>query len=301
MDFSRSTRRHLSFFHFLGVSIYQPALNERKSKKFNFHMLVQVTMSLVLSFSCILILCLGNYKPLAMKELELLLIYLTSFCEIAQMLFLLIQYFHHKQLTNDIIRTFLNLESYFAIHMKHRIAYQRFSQYYSYKMILISCAFLQFVLLYAVRWLYFGIFSLIGIYLRILRCITSLTILHIILYVDLLNYHLNELNVVVRRDTFNRRRPNSNQNHKSANSILMRNKIKCYKYVHFRLWTICQKFNTCFGWILMTIILQDSFDFIYSSFWIWMEFHRNSPFLKKCRESTKIDDAISRIASHIWS
>lgn len=294
MDFVSCIRHYLYFFHFVGLSpLRQPSSNGQYTKSSSYRIIAQIMIAICLGVSSIMILICGKYTPVALRSLEILVIYFSSIGEVLQAVALLIQYIHHRQLNKEILNAFVKLEIFFMTHMKHRITYDRFSQQYFQRIILVNCGFAQFVLIYAVRWLCYGMYSQIGIQVRILRLITALTTLHIIFYVDMVSYHLHELNLVIDRQIFNRNNSKCSSNadencfvstHKLTNSFLMRYQIKCYKNAYSRLWTIAQKLNKCYGWVLIAIMCQHFVDFVYSSFWLFEELRRPTSFVRICRE-----------------
>lgn len=268
MDFTSSSRIYLSFFHSLGISVYQPESNGLSSEIFRYNLLAQATMSIIIGTWPVIDLLRADSQPDTVSTLEILVIYVSMALEVAQAMFFIDQYLHQKQLINDILGTFLKIESYFFIRLRRRISYGRFSQCCFYKTILVVCGIFQFALQYAAQWYYHGDpFLVIGILFRVSRFICAMVILQIVLFVDMLSYHLKELNLVIQQDSFNSK--NGSIQNKSAHSVFMRDKIKCYKTVHFRLWTIGQKLNAHFDWILLVIMVKSFIDYLYSSFWIF--------------------------------
>lgn len=276
MGFMTSTRVYWDLFYFAGMSAYRPIIVEGKHHTLHssiIFVLLQMVLSITLGMSCIIILLLGKHPTLS-STVEMVIIYMCTLCEMARSVFLLCQYFMYKPLISDILATFQKLELYFLVHMKHRLQYDQFRRQFSTKICIVIVSFVLYIIIYVFRCLLKNYFSPIGTQLRILHLMTILSTLHITFYVDALSFHLDGLNTVVKRDIGQWK--NFIRHNSAVYNLLTRNKIKCYKNVHFRLWESAEKLNTSFGWIMVTIILQDFVDFVYSSVSIIIEAREKS-------------------------
>lgn len=220
-----------------------------------------------LASSCIIIIY-SNFATAIWNTLEPLVIFIGSICDILRGVFIVLQCLTQTHLIIEMISMFRKLEIYFSIQLRHRLSYDSFQKKYFYKSLIIMTCYMQYLVVYIIRNLFRQYLTPIGIQLRCLQALLLLTILYVIFYIDLLSFNLNELNVVIERDMT---QINMDMNRDSATSILIRNRIKCYKSVHFRLWKIAQAFNSFFGWIMIAMLLHIFSDSVYAAFWLFKE------------------------------
>lgn len=101
-----------------------------------------------------------------------------------------------------------------------------------------------------------------------LQFITLISILHVAFYVDLLTYivaAINEnVNFAFQREIFDL----SNWNMKNV----MEN-FRLYKHAHYLMWDISQFINQHFGWVLLSLLLQNFINIIYSAYWAILFLH----------------------------
>lgn len=280
MDFASNTKTYFSVFYILGLSPYRPLGKLRDncylSNIFTFLHGLFVTS---LALSCIVLLCIGATSVVLLNTMESLVINIGSVCEILRGLFVVLQCLTQKRLIFDVISMIRKLETYFIIHLKHRLPYDSFRKQYFLKVLIVLLGFAPYVSVYIVRCIVYNYLTPIGIQLRILQLLVIQIILYVVFYIDLLSFHLSELNAVIERDMAEVKTAIK----RSGSSILTRNKVKCYKNVHFRLWKMSQNINTFFGWILIMVLLHCFVDLVYSAFWLFQEFKTQSPFIKILR------------------
>lgn len=100
-----------------------------------------------------------------------------------------------------------------------------------------------------------------------------LTYFEMIFYIKVLIFHLSQLNWAIQRDMD--RHVSSGHPNNYKNRILMRNNIKCYKVVHFRLWELSQeRISEFFGWSMIFIFIHAFEKFVYTAFRIYREYQR---------------------------
>lgn len=291
MDFTRNSKIFLSFFYYIGISPYQPQSKKmicKALKLSNVFFILQSAVTISLAISCIAILDSGGYSSMVMNSLKVLILYINSACEIVRTMFILTQCLTNKHLIFEFIYTVYRLDTYFLTKMKYRIPYQLFRRQYLSKILMIFGGLSQYLSTFIIRCFLYYCLTPTGVQLRFFHCMRVVTILHIIFYIDLVCFHLSHLNAIVLRDIDQFK--NINVKEKLTIGILKRNKIKCYKHVHFRLWQITQRLNVTFGWIMIAILLQIFVDFIYSAFWLFEEFHLKSSYLRVFRMFYKLAD-----------
>lgn len=278
--------------------------------------LLHTAIAFLMCASCVYCMLQGKYRKVS--SVETLIIYMCTSCEMLRAIFILSHYIMHRTLLHDVLVTMQKLELYFLVHMKHRLPYGRFFRQFTIKASIAIISYVAYLMLYALRCWSKNYFSTVGTQLRVLLMCTVFSTLYITFYVHTLNFHLHELNAVVVRDMAAQNNRNTNKNHNNNNNInygnshssryannshmhpiqhksttvassmlgiLLRNKIKCYKNVHFRLWESSEKLNTSFGWIMMAIVMQHFFVFVYSAVWIFLEIHGKSSTLFIIRET----------------
>lgn len=288
MDFTRNAKLFLNIFYYIGLSPYQPMVNkiicENQS---NIFIILQTGIIILLAISCIVILDSGNYTSMVMNSLKILMLYINSACEIVRAIFILIQCTANKHLFFEFMYTIHRLDAYFLTKMRYRIPYQSFRKQYFWKILINFIGLSQYSSLFILRCFLFYCLTPTGLQIRFFHCMRVLTILHIIFYIDLVCFHLSHLNMIVLRDIDHFKHINIKE--KVTTGIWKRNKIKCYKHVHFHLWKMTQRLNVSFGWIIIAILLQIFVDCIYSAFWLFEEFKMKSSYFRVFRMYCELD------------
>lgn len=267
----KSIRLHLNVFYFLGLAPYLTdnlKADDKKCRTSIFVVVAQAAIGLALAISCIEVANFGGYENLWSRT-DIVIINFVAICEIVRITFVLIQCVFYREVLNEVCRTFRSLQLYYATSLRYHIIYQKFFKQYFRKVLFIICGFLPYFLIFVWETVMYAL-APIGLQIKTLQIMTSATYLHIIFYIDLLSFYLAELNVVIERDTYNDESKNNIMiiSKKSLSNIFIREKLKCYKHVHFQLWEVSQRINAFFGWSMVAILLHGFVDFVYTSYWL---------------------------------
>lgn len=178
--------------------------------------------------------------------------------------------FYHCAIT-DATQILLGLETFFVSHLQYQINYRRFAKEMLLKTLFISIMYLQSVISLGLRFVQMDFVEPITALIKVTEIKSMIIVLHILFYVDLMRFHMVELNAAIRRDTYGEQ--NTDQSNiiivyrKSTKEIIMSNKYKSYKHLHYRLWNATQQINHYFGWCLTAAFLQIFVDCVYNSYW----------------------------------
>lgn len=196
----------------------------------------------------------------------------------------------HKRLIYEAMFTLRNLETYFAAHLQHHIQYRPFLKNFNKKVCIIMGTFVLSVVPFVLQYMFYHRMDPVILQIKVLQTLTAVTTLHIVFHIDALGFHLGQLNAVIFRDIKDIQSESSVclvrlfTPKKPTNFILIRNKMQCYKTVHFRLWEVAQKLNQFFGWTLVALLLQSFFDFVYTVYWQIGQLRRNFLLIKVIRK-----------------
>lgn len=205
------------------------------------------------------------------SRIDTLIVSMYVLTDMIRSAFILMQNLRYKNDIPEIIRIFLDLELYFEEYFQHRICYQKFKQKYIYKAVLVIGVALSYIASFFVRLCIGDLIGIPGYMIKILQLMTAISYCHILLYIEMLNFHLKQLNLVILRDTLqlsNEIWPSS-----SVMQAEILGRLKSYKFVHFRLWMVKQKINNYFGYSIMAILMHTFTDSMYSFFWSFEQFY----------------------------
>lgn len=192
-------------------------------------------------------------------------------CQILKVLSVFVQSIFYHHAISDATRILLGLETFFIGSLQYQIDYRRFGKQFLMKALLLAVIYLQSAIFVAFRAAQMDFFEPITGLIKIMQIRSITILLHIIFYVDLVRFHMIELNTVIERDACGDE--DNIQNHvivvyrKSTKEIVMSNKYRHYKHLHYRLWNANQSINHYFGWSLTAIFLQTFIDCVYNSYW----------------------------------
>lgn len=110
--------------------------------------------------------------------------------------------------------------------------------------------------------------------------ITTLLLIHIVFYIDILAFYSKQLNMLIQQDATydsnNKKKPlaynlsekNTWHHHiKHSSSV---KSIRHCKIIHFRLWEISQKINVTFGWSITALTMQVFSDSTFCLYWLYV-------------------------------
>lgn len=197
---------------------------------------------------------------------EYLIINLNLSCDVVRTVTVLVQCISFDTFTLECSQIMLELRAFFWRHLNHRLSYDRAYKTYMLKFKFIMLAYAQYVIGYAMCGFIQPTATIVGSLSKIVELMVMLTYMHIIFYIDMLNYHMSELNVVIQRDACQVYICATTDAAKIA--VLTKN-LEAYKSVHFRLWLVAEYVKRFFGWSLIAILLYAFADLVYSGFWFY--------------------------------
>lgn len=265
MDLKTNTKAYLDMFYVIGISSYHPKKNKKAHLVVAYMKFIQTSICSLIGIVGLYILSIeGVSRVYKTSEAIILNIYIG--CDMVRAAAILAQCICLKSTLNEVMCIFYNLESYFASHLKYRICYCEFSRQFFYRAVLILSVNVMYIFGFIIRYITGDAVSSVGFLTKVLQLMTTLTYLQIIFYVDLLNYHLRQLNTVLYADLC---AYNCNRAFEMASGIRLRSRLKAYKVIHFRLWMVSQKINQYFGWSLIIIHMHVMTDLIFSILRLW--------------------------------
>lgn len=293
MEFMQRNKLFLIFFYIIGLSPYFPEYDYVKDrKKITRHfkkipMILQGCLGIGMALWCAYALNVTFDKGLSNRT-DIIIINLFIVCELCRTIMVIIQCSFSNCQIYAIVHTFHKLEQFFLLNFNHRLSYQKFSKQYFGKVFLVLGAYVQCAVALLLRMISYPRFDSVNIQIKTMQAVTAFTFLHIIFFIDVLGFHLDELNVVIRRDMVTTADRNTNNdiflNKKLRDSVLLRNKLKYYKCVHFRLWEVTQRINGYFGWCMVALLLHAFVDCLYCAYWLFEELQHAPVFLKLLRK-----------------
>lgn len=273
MKLIQSSKLYLNLFYISGFSPYQRT--NANGRIFSIGKISKFLQAIVCKLASIIALCRVNgiFPHKSRTDITVIQMYLIS--DLIRSVFILVQCLLYKDVIYEINQVFLDLETYFSEYFGHRICYQKFIKKYRLKAgVVIGCCLTYFVTFFFHLAVKDDVANGIpASALKILQLMTAISLCHSIFYIELLKYHLKQLNLVIRRDSL-----------QLSNEILINNpviradvlnKIRCYKIAHFRLWLVNQRINKYFGYSIIGILMHIFTDTVYSIFWVYELFYFN--------------------------
>lgn len=272
MDFKQSARIYLYLFYCIGLSPYRPS-NSSKIKYFKCSKYIQAVICDVFSLVSLISMNEGDVLP-QQRAAETIIINIYLLCDMARATFILMQCFFFHDLLMEIACYFQEVDKCFIKDLQHRIPYITFRREYRMKFTICMIVVVCYILGFLGRIVVGQYASLASHFTKLLQVMTTFTYLHIILYVQALSFHMNQLNVVIQRDTI------LNKNI-ASDDILARmqlcHRLKAFKFIHFRLWAISQRIGHYFGYVMIALFLHAFSDTIYSAFWLYTIIKKAQP------------------------
>lgn len=281
MNYLKNTRFFINLFNMLGLSSCKA-----RSKITDINRVVVVRATEIFSkFAwggfCLSIALYCMYvenfsgKPVSKSTVEIIIFNLTLSCDSMRAVCILIQCVCYRTKFTEIHNMLQKIESYFFIHLNHRILYQPFRYKFTVKCVVLLSVYAQYmigIVTLALRSYVIGI----GLHIKLLQIVTVFTFLHIILYVDALSFHLGQLNVVLKRDVQSQIGRVIGDPSRQFHIL---GKLKSLKMAHFHLWLVTQQINRVFGWSLLTMFIYASVDVVFCVTWCYEELRRERDIL----------------------
>lgn len=193
--------------------------------------------------------------------------YILTLCHMTRYYLILHQMVFQTSKLREIIRLLQSAEIFLKNKMNSSISYKELDNRLRIKILFIACVYFQVFAIYSFQHIGWWNGKAIGITVRVLLFFSTITLFHVNFYVNLLCSNLKHLNSIIVRDT--------------RDLILRQKEIKCvanekmkrYKFIHYRLWQIGQSINSYFGWIILVIAVQCFGNMVYCWYWFVKMFH----------------------------
>lgn len=283
MNFSKNTGWFLKFFFRFGLA---PNLTENCTKNkscYLFRETIVVVMQTIILYYMAISVAIGVYSgeySNYYSKADVTFVYLFTLCEIAKGSSVFIQRIFKRYSVYNIISTYQKLELFFANHLGYRIEYGAFRKQYIAKVSAVLYSYVQYIVVNILRRFLRSPKSPVIYQFKILQFISALNFLHIIFYIDLLSFHLNELSSAIQKDIIRRNDHNLNDVAFFCKRPTIRDKIKYYKYIHFRLWEVARQLNCYFGWCMVPVLLFSFVEVVYFTYWLAIMVQETSSFFE---------------------
>lgn len=263
MDFPQIIKPFTRIFHLLGLSPCQAGLptSTKKCVRSDIIAYCWFGFSLYLAISYYY----GNANDptaLARSKMEILATDLDLIFELFRAASVLIQCIFYKQHFHDINHNFQKIEAHFRTQFQHILPYRSLKTRFYIKASIICAAYFQFFVGHVLRVIkYYN--GYVNNQLRTLQALTLLTFIHIILYIEALSFHLDQLNIVIKRDMLQRAASSSSS---VSDKLRFHSQLKSVKFIYFGLWLAAQHINKVFSWVLVALSLYTFFDLVVCAF-----------------------------------
>lgn len=229
---------------------------------------------------------------------ETILISLFLLCDLMRTTFIFIQSLIFRPHMIEILHILHNLESYFVRNLQHRICHKKFSESIRLKMTVIISVCCTYILSFLLRWFLRDDLNTAAFLFKLLQLMTAVSYVHAIFFIDLLSYYFVQFILVVHRDMMNW------NGFTISCPVVKRNirhRLKCYKFLHYRLWLANQRMNKYFGYSLIGILLHAFTDLIYVPVWTFQYIYAGVEILKIWSKSVlTIRYIYANLSSHFF-
>lgn len=150
------------------------------------------------------------------------------------------------------------------------------------------------VIVFFIPWCIVGHNWYIGIHLKGFQFTSIMASAHVLVYIELIYFYLEQLNVAIRGTST---LPSCGTSEFMANDIafvkmnqydVAIENLRTFKNVHFRLWKMARDINGFFGWVLASVIIRNFLDASYDIYWAFLVIndHNNhrGTILEMCRK-----------------
>lgn len=255
MDLKTSTRFCLNFFYFIGISSYHTTT---KSKFILICKVSKYLHAILTLYCCVSVLVAINANGILppFTIAGTIIISIHNATVLMRSAFILVQCIFFAPNITEIMDIFEGIEAFFIHCLHHRICYKQFIQHYQQRVFLIIFFLLIHILPQIIRFLQQSAANVTNRFFVTLHIVTTLNYLHSIFFIELISFHLMQLNVVVISDVGC-----------IHNQLSFRKRLEYYKILHFRMWVVGQRVNRYFGYNWIAILFHAFSNIVYSIFW----------------------------------
>lgn len=254
-----SLNDYLLFFSFIGLS---PNINRSKvSVKYQDRLPIVLFTVFFLTLDVIGIIILllpwNDGKPL-----EIIVGNVFVLSDVMKIIGICMQSCMHTNTLSSILFDFQHIDELFVNLPLQNIDYRLFRKAFTNKCMIIVISYMFNVGAFAVRIVptRIGFWQLV--IFKFWQFGSIVSTIHMMFYIDLLRYHLQQLNLSFRNINIQSRFD------KTTTSLQVTKKIMNMKLIHFKLWEISHKINVTFGWTISAVLFQQFVDSTYSLYWL---------------------------------
>lgn len=265
MDLRTSTSFYLKLFYYLGLSPYHP--EEQRGLHAKLAACIKFIQAAIFITAGILSVYYLNAHDVLTNTEKIIINFLVS-CDLIRTICNLLQCLCFKQHLIEAMNILDYLDLYFASQLRHRIQYQSFIKGFGWKFAAMLICFILFLATFAMRWALNESLSTASCIQKGMQLMAMINYSHIIFYIAALSFHMKQLNLVVESDL-----RSCHDLSNPSTLILLQDRLKAFKNVHFRLWMTLQRINRFFGISLAPTVLYSFTAIIYSVYWIFQSFY----------------------------
>lgn len=275
MDFSECAKTALKYFQLIGITSFTSQFNASKGKSLNrlyisSAILLQAILNVVL---CILtvyhIYCTAKdpTRSHSFTNPDIVMTLFFVFGQVARAICTLTQCIFYKQTIHNILEIFQAMESHFFIHLNHHIFYRELHKRYNGKALKILISHLQYIIISVITYVARKRLRALDHEIHCLQILSILTHMHAFFYIEAINFHFDQLILVIERDTIDCVNKYF-QNKRKMPNIYFKVKLRNYKVIYFQLWKVSEQINEYLGWYFVVLFMEFFVELVYSSYWL---------------------------------
>lgn len=260
MYFFQSIDRFLKMFYYFGLSpkfnkTYQPC-SSRCSAISLFILLISLDIGNTIFMNF--------YRVKIDKSIENIMGNVFIICDAIMSIVVFVQSFFLGHILVNILEKFHGISILFSNVHNFQINYNQLRHSFSRKFTFVLICYLQTIIMFIIEHYPFRMGVINILIFKTVQFICAICLIHVVFYIEILRFHLKQLNVVVKNDM------DIVLLGKHYKDTAILKKIKSYKTIYYRLWDISQQINYVFGWTIVALLLQVFCDSTNISYWFYM-------------------------------
>lgn len=272
MNLNKALRPYLKLFYFTGQS---PSINLAnylcKTQKENIIEKLPALLFIILAtmlFTSSVIL--QNFMKDSYGESNSMIANLSILTECSSNYIFYMQCLYNGGSLGEVWNAFKDIYLLFKTNFKYHIDSDVYLKRTFWKIFMIFVSYFMEISFY-VPWCFVGRGWYIGIHLKGFQFASVVANIQAVMYVELLHFYLEHLNVVIIETPENNELITNDITFiKTNQSEVAIDNLKMFKNIHFRLWKVTQEINTFFGWGLAAIIIRNFLDASYDIYWAFL-------------------------------
>lgn len=276
MNYKESTKVFTSLFELLGISPHRSTQPQSKRKKFFNRNRIPSVLSIGFVINAATFLYWNIKSDVLLKFPPtlrgIILTNINMSFEFIRASAVLMHFLLYRDVFYEINEIFQQFKMYFYIHLNYEIPYGLLKKWICWRFLMVIGLAAQYFIGYATRIIYNRDFASIGILIKILEMMATFNYLQIIYHIDVLSFHLKQLNDAIERDLTT---ITTCDDFKNSRKMFLKSRFSYYKIIHFRLWTVAKYINIVFGWTLVAVLMYAISDMTFTTYWVY-ELERDS-------------------------